>query len=149
MIADFFDQVGPWGWWVLGLVLMGLEIFLPGTFFLWSGAAAVIVGTVALLVDISWEVQVIAFGVLALVLVFIGRRYFARRRPDEGLTGLNDRAAALVGSIYILHEPIVDGSGRIRVGDSTWRVLGPDTPSGTRVRVVAAEGSVLRVAPEG
>lgn len=148
MIADFFDQVGAWGWWVLGLILMALEIFLPGTFFLWSGAAAIIVGTLALLFDFAWEVQVVAFGVLALVLVFIGRRYFARKRVDEGAVGLNDRGSALVGSTHILHEPIVDGTGRIRVGDSNWRVLGPDIPSGTRVRVVAAEGSVLRVAPE-
>jgi membrane protein implicated in regulation of membrane protease activity len=81
------------------------------------------------------------------VLVIGGRRYFAKRAKAEGDSGLNQRAARLVGSTYLLVEPIVDGSGRIKVGDSTWGVSGPDTPAGTRVRVVGADGSILRVEP--
>jgi membrane protein implicated in regulation of membrane protease activity len=138
-------QIGAWAWWVGGLLLLGMEVLLPGTFFLWFGVAAIITGTIALIFDLVWQVQVVIFIVLAAILVLGGRRYFARRRTLQPESGLNDRSATLVGNVYVLHQPIVDGVGRIRVGDSNWRVSGPDLPSGTRVRVVAADGASLRV----
>lgn len=147
MIGDLVENLGGWAWWILGLILLGLEILLPGAFFLWFGIAAIAVGISALFFDWGWQLQAIVFVVLALVLVVIGRRYFARRRVEGPDSGLNERAAQLVGSSYLLHEPILDGSGRVRIGDSNWRVIGPDCPSGTRVRVVAADGAILRVEP--
>ena len=77
MILDAIAALGPWSWLVLGLVLLALEIVVPGTFFLWFGVAAAIIGIVALLVDFPWQFQTIAFVVLALVLVFAGRRIFS------------------------------------------------------------------------
>jgi membrane protein implicated in regulation of membrane protease activity len=151
MIEDFFGQVGPWGWVLVGLVLLVLEIFIsvPGSIFLFTGIAALIIGASALLFEWGWEFQLIGFGVLSLVLVVIGRRFFARRGKDEPDVNLNQRAAALVGSSFMLIDAIVDGSGgRVKVGDSTWRAVGPDTPSGTRVKVVGYDGTILRVEPE-
>ena len=52
----------------------------------------------------------------------------------------------MVGADFFLDEAIVRGYGRIRVGDSSWRVTGPDCPMGAKVRVVAVkEGTLLRV----
>ena len=54
----------------------------------------------------------------------------------------------MIGADFFLDEAIVRGFGRIRVGDSSWRVAGPDCPAGAKVRVVAIEnGSLLRVKP--
>jgi membrane protein implicated in regulation of membrane protease activity len=147
MIADFIEQVGPWAWVIGGLLLLGLEIMLPGTFFLWLGISAMVVGAVSLIFDIAWQVQVVVFVALALVLVVFGRRYFKNRPEDKPEVIVNQRGTQLVGSTYVLSAPIVDGSGRVKVGDSFWRVIGPDCPSGTRVKVVAVDGSVLRVEP--
>ena len=97
--CDFFEQVGAWGWWILGLILLALEIFIPGTFFLWFGVAAIVVGTGALIFDWAWQIQLIAFVALALVLVVVGRRYFGRAKPGDGETGLNERAQNLVGTL--------------------------------------------------
>ena len=47
----------------------------------------------------------------------------------------------------MLEEPIVSGVGRVRLGDTTWRVQGPDLPAGTAVRIAASNGGVLTVAP--
>jgi membrane protein implicated in regulation of membrane protease activity len=48
----------------------------------------------------------------------------------------------------VLAEPIVNGSGRAKVRDSTWQVRGPDAPAGARVRVTGvADGVVLTVEP--
>ena len=145
MLQDFVDQVGDWVWVIGGMLLLGLEILVSGTFFLWFGVAAIVVGVVALLTDINWQVQVGIFAVLALILLVIGRRYFKNRRQDTPEVIVNERASQLIGSTYVLTQPIINGTGRIRVGDSTWIARGPDMPSGTKVRVVSADGSTLHV----
>ena len=56
------------------------------------------------------------------------------------------RAHALIGKEFFLDEAIERGFGRIRVGDSVWRVAGDDLPAGAKVRVVAVEdGAEVRV----
>jgi hypothetical protein len=44
-----------------------------------------------------------------------------------------------------LERPIVNGRGKIHVDDTRWIVEGKDLPTGSVVRVVAADGVVLRV----
>ncbi len=148
-MTAMIEQLGGWSWWILGLILLGMEILLPGTFFLWFGVSALVIGVAALLVDWPWQAQIIAFVVLAIVLLIVGRRYFkgwAGRPSDDAF--LNDRGARLVGSVHVLGEPIVDGQGRVRIDDSNWRIAGPNLPSGRRIRVVAVvDGAVLRVEP--
>ena len=146
MIITYAQQLGPWAWFIAGLLLLALEIAAPGAFFLWFGVAAILVGAFSLFFDLAWQTNAIVFIVLALVLVVIGRRYFASRMRDILPNGLNDRALGLIGMESVLGEPIVDGRGRIRVADTTWRVEGPDLPSGTRVKVVGADGAVLKIA---
>lgn len=48
----------------------------------------------------------------------------------------------MVGADFFLDEAIARGYGRIRVGDSSWRVAGPDCPVGA---VAVEDGSLLRV----
>ena len=40
MILDLIRSLGGWAWWVLGLVLLGVEVLVPGFFFLWFGEVA-------------------------------------------------------------------------------------------------------------
>lgn len=145
MIEDAIAQVGPWAWVIAGIALLGIEILVPGTFFLWFGLSAIVVGVLAVLFGLAWQIQIIVFGVLALVLVTVARPYFNRRMAGEPDSGLNERGARLIGTTYILTEPIVAGFGRVRVADSNWRVSGADMPSGVKVRVVGVDGSVLKV----
>ena len=59
---------------------------------------------------------------------------------------LNRRAEALVGRVFTLEKPIIDGSGTVRIDDTIWRVAGPDAPAGSRVKIVRADGASLTVA---
>jgi membrane protein implicated in regulation of membrane protease activity len=147
MITDAITALGGWSWWILGLVLLALEVVLPGTFFLWFGVSALIIGISAVLIDWPWQFQLVGFVVLALVLVVVGRRYFNWADPAAEQV-LNQRANRLVGNTYVLAEPIVDGRGRVRIDDTTWRITGPDLPSGSRVRVVGVDGALLHVEAE-
>jgi len=48
MDAAWFNEVSYWHWWVLGAILLMLEIFVPGAFLLWLGFAAGLVGLLLL-----------------------------------------------------------------------------------------------------
>jgi regulator of protease activity HflC (stomatin/prohibitin superfamily) len=41
------SELGPWSWWIIGLVFLGLEILIPGVFLLWVGLAAMVVGALS------------------------------------------------------------------------------------------------------
>ena len=45
----------------------------------------------------------------------------------------------------MLDEPIRDGIGRLALDDTVWRVQGPDLAAGSRVRIVEADGALLKV----
>lgn len=141
LIAEY----GGWSWIVAGLVLLGLELVVPGGILVWMGLAAVVTGVVALLQPASgWPVQVLIFGVLAIASILAWLRY----RPQGEATDrpfLNRRAERFIGQELILDEPIRDGHGRVALGDTLWRVEGPDLAAGQRVRIIGADGALLKV----
>lgn len=147
MIAALVEQFGPWSWVVAGLLLLGLELLLPGNVFVWFGVAAILTGILALLASLGWQTELLVFIVLAVALVVVGRRAFSREASPGERPFLNDRALRLVGTSYVLSEPIVNGQGRIHVDDTKWRVNGPDLPAGTKVRIASADGTRLNVEP--
>jgi inner membrane protein len=145
-MENFFIQLGNWNWLIAGLVLLGLELLAPGYFLLWFGVAALITGVFAFLTNFGWQVDVLVFVVLAVVLAIVARRYFSAQVAGEQPL-LNQRARRHVGTLHVLAEPIVGGQGRIRIDDTQWRIEGPDLPSGARVKVSDTDGAVLRVIP--
>jgi membrane protein implicated in regulation of membrane protease activity len=142
MLERIFAELGPWNWMVLGFVLLTLEILVPGVFLLWIGLAALIVGAISLMLwDTgfwTWEVQVVVFLALALICAFTGKRIMGKSGDATDQPLLNRRGDQLVGRTATLTEPITDGRGRVKIGDTMWRVSGPDLPAGAKVRVKAA-----------
>ena len=138
-------HIGAIIWLVSGLVLCAAETMAPGAFLIWIGLAASIVGTITYFMTVGFTSQMLLFGVLVAGLVLLGRRAYGSPHASSGPLP-RSRAHAMVGVDYFLDEAIVRGYGRIRVGDSSWRVTGPDCPVGAKVRVIAVEeGTLLRV----
>jgi inner membrane protein len=149
MIERIVMELGAWNWMALGLVLLGLEIVVPGIFLLWIGIAAIIVGTLTLMIGgaafWTWQLQIVLFLILSLVSAYIGKKVMASGEEESGEPLLNQRAEQLVGRTATLAEPISEGRGRIKLGDTQWRVNGPDLPVGTKVKVISTDGSELSV----
>lgn len=149
MLERLFGELGPWNWVVLGLVLMIFEVAAPGIFFLWFGIAALIVGALAILfgdaLGLSWQIQVILFLVLSVIAVFIGRRLVGATDAESDEPLLNRRGEQLVGQVVTLEEATINGRGRARIGDSLWRVTGPDLAAGTRVKITGIDQGTLTV----
>ena len=139
----------PAWWLILGIALMLVELFNPGAYMLWLGLGALLMAAVVWLApEMATLWQIIAFGLLSLACI-LGYREWRRRNPrieasDQPL--LNRRAAQLVGQVHVLVEPIVDGRGRLKIGDAFWAVLGPDLAAGQRVRITGTDGISLMVA---
>jgi len=147
-MTPLFEQIAFWHWFVLGVALAAIEVMVPGTFLLWLGIAAGVVGLIVLLIPgISWELQFALFAILSVGSVFVGRLVMRRFMASEPESKLNRRGEQFIGRVFALAEPIENGRGSIRVGDSLWRVEGPDTPLGRRVRVTASDGTLLNVEP--
>jgi len=138
-----------WYWWVLGLILLILEVFAPGAFFLWMGISAGVVGVIAWLVpSLSIEWQMLIFTVIAIASV-VGWRAYLRKNPVEtDQPSLNRRGEQYVGRVFTLDAPIVNGVGKIRVDDTMWRIEGTDCEAGGKVRVVGVDGVNLKVEAE-
>jgi hypothetical protein len=150
-MADYFSTLLFWHWWVLGLVLVVIEMIAPGFFLLWIGLAAGVTGVILVILDkgmgvgVAWEVQFLIFGVLAIGSVVAARSYFRRNPIVSDDATLNRRGAQYIGRIFSLDEAIVNGVGKVKVGDSWWRAEGPDLPAGERVKVVGVDGTMLKV----
>ena len=145
-MSAYFSTLLFWHWWVLALVLIGIEMVAPGFFLMWIGGAAAVTGLVALIIpSLPWQGQFLIFGVLAVASV-VGARYYFKRNPIETADAtLNRRGAQYIGRTFSLEEAIVNGFGKVRVGDSVWRAEGPDLPAGDRVKVIGVDGAALKV----
>lgn len=151
MIVDTVAGLGAWSWIIFGLVLLVGEILLPGVFLIWFGSAAIAVGLLTLAFPPAgwwaWQVQIVAFGLLSLVFAFVGIRLFPNTSPGDAASRMNAPLDRFVGRRTTLVEPIVGGAGRVKLGDTTWRVIGPDLPAGTEVEVVGNREGALVVHP--
>ena len=145
VLLELFQTYGPWAWIVLGLVLLALELVVPGGYFLWLGTAGVVTGLLAFIPGLSWPWQVTIFGVLAIVIVIGWTLLTRNRKQTTDQPFLNKRAERYVGHEGIIVEPIKDGTGRLVLDDTIWRISGPDLAAGQKVRVVATDGAVLKV----
>ena len=143
-VIAFIAQFGAWSWVVAGLVILALELVVPGGIFLWLGISAVVTGVVSALVTVSWPLQFLIFGVLAVASVAIWLRIRPHGTPSDR-PFLNRRANRYVGQEVVLAEPIRDGHGRVVLDDTTWRIQGPNLAAGQKVRIVDADGAVLKV----
>lgn len=144
-MAEMFSTLGNWNWLIFGFILMALELVAPGVFLFWLGLASLLVGLLSFAINPSWQTQLLMFAVFAAAAVPLWRR-LAHTAPSASNPFLNKRTDALVGRVFTLEKPIIDGLGTVRIDDTIWRVAGPDTPAGSRVKVVRADGASLTVA---
>jgi len=139
-VADF------WHWWMLAVALIIIEIFAPTFFALWLAVAAFLTGLALFLVpEIQWEYQVFLFAILSVASIVLWRHYYNKNpiATDEPL--LNRRGEQYIGRVITLQEPIVDGQGKVKVDDSTWKIEGNDCPQGTKVKIISVNNVVFQV----
>lgn len=137
-----------WHWFILGALLIILEVFAPGAFFLWMGVAAGVVGLILWVSpDMGWEMQLLIFAIISVFSIALWRMRLNKHPTETEEPSLNVRTRAYVGRVFHLSKAIVDGYGEIHVDDVYWKVKGEDRKKGARVRVVSTDGLTLNVEP--
>lgn len=139
-----------WHWLSLGGIFLVLEILTMGFFFLWFGVSALMIG-VAMLVypELGWEWQWSLWCLIAITDLFAWKMVMSKKlsqgiKSDE--PNLNKRGDQYVGRSFTLEEGIVNGFGKVKVDDSTWKVeCDEDLKAGKKVKVTGVDGTILKV----
>ena len=145
---SFLNSWGMWGWMSFGLVLMILELFIPGTFIVWFGFGAVATGLLLSLFDLSATAQIGFFALFSSISVFFGFFVYKKLFGANKQTGTEERVGAkkYIGQSFKVVEPIIEGTGKIAVGDTVWLAKSDkDIAKGKMVKVVDVKGTILSV----
>lgn len=132
--------------WLVVAAGLGLaELIVPGVFLVFLAVAAAITGaTLFAAPALPLIAQLGSFVGWSVITVLIGRRWYHEYPVPSADPLLNDRAARMIGQVVTVTDPIVGGHGRVRVGDGEWPARGPDSETGTRLKIAAvAHGTVV------
>ena len=148
IIGAWLLDIGPYHWLALAAILIGLEMVMPTQYLIWPGIAAIVTGLIAFVADVGWPAQLSIFGVLSVALV-VGSHYMPKTAAGaQKATTLNQRTDQLVGRTAVVADDFYNGHGAVTVGDTRWEAQsldGSDLTAGTRVQIVAAESTLLKV----
>ncbi|PKN16623.1 MAG: hypothetical protein CVU66_00385 [Deltaproteobacteria bacterium HGW-Deltaproteobacteria-23] len=139
-----------WHWLAGGLLLVGLELFIPSFTIIWFGIGAVLVGLVmAIYPGFPITAQLLTWSVVSAALTFAWFRYF---NPRSNKTFYGSAQGAVVGEIGLVIKaagPYDKGLVKFHLpllGADEWPCLADEPLEvGDRVKVVEVEGHALKV----
>ncbi len=137
-----------WAWASLAVLLSLAELHSPGSYLIWIALGAAITAVAGATYEAPLTHQLATFAVAAAASCVVG--YFVYRRGGNrhsDRTPLNERGLAMVGARGFVCAPIVNGEGKVRIGDSIWTAEGPSLPEGAAIQVSAVRGTRVVVAP--
>lgn len=139
--------IQPWHWFVLGIMLIIFEIFLPSFTALWFGVAACLVAILLwIFPSLSIEVQLVSWIILSVIFTVFWFRFLKPLSYDKTKAGIPREA--MLGQIgMIIAVPVVEHTGVVRfsmpiLGADEWQCRSQDTLAiGDRVSVVEILGN--------
>ena len=147
---EWIYEINFWHWLIIAVVLISIEMLLVGSYYLlWMGIAAGIVGALLFVMpEMAFLIQVIIFTVLSVVTLVAYKKYLKGNPVLSDQPRLNRRGEQYIGRIFTLENPIVNGVGKVKVDDSTWKISGADMDAGTKIKVTAVKGTTFLVEAE-
>ncbi len=139
-----------WYWFIAAVILLILEILMPGVFLLWLGLGAAIVGLFLLAVPgagLAWQLLVLAVSICVAVAAGLKwQKKLLNHQPHD----LNQGFEGFIGRNALVSQAFQHGSGRIRLEDSTYTAYCEvsDLGEGQPVEIVAVKGNKLVVKPQ-
>jgi membrane protein implicated in regulation of membrane protease activity len=141
-----FDSLTGWHWLALGIGLLLLEVLGVNGVFIGAACGAIALALVLAIVELTWQVQLVVFGIFAVIGTGIFWRFFRVKPVDNATSKLNNRRAQLVGMRASLLQGVQGGRGKVQIQDALWTVsCQEDLPAGTLVEVVGYDNDTLQV----
>ena len=138
-----------WHWIILGLCLTMAELAVPAFFIVWFGIGALIVGLALLAFpNLGIATQLLLWAALSAGLVIFWFRYL----KPKTMTAVGTSTAHVTGEVGVLVSDLSPNSrGQVRfqkplLGSDIWECYADASiKAGERVRIVAVEGSFVKV----
>ena len=139
-----------WTWVVGGIALILAELAIPSFFIVWFGLGAVLVGLLMVaLPQLSLTAQLALWTVASLAMVVLWFRVFKRSFFKTRVGTADGEVIGEIGVLVSAVAPFERGKVRFQrplLGSEEWVCLADSAiAAGERVRVVAVEGSFLKV----
>jgi len=149
ILIQFLENMSGARWLIFGFALLLAEVLTGTSYILWPAVAALIVGLIALILPLGWEMQFVLFALLTAVLLYVGHKYVRPHVQGGEPSDLNDRARSMKGMRVKAVADFDTGRGRVHVGDSQWRASmeAGNAKAGEELRVMSVKGTTLTVEP--
>jgi inner membrane protein len=138
--------MNPW-FWAIGAVIIAIcELHFPGCYLIWIAAGAAVTALLSFAYDLSLHNQIGAF-IASTIITCVGG-YFIYRYIFGSVVkevALNDRAKQMIGAKGVVSQSIVNGHGKVKLGDTVWLAEGPDLDSGAAIIVKDVRGITVIV----
>lgn len=131
-------------WMVSGLVLMVLELVVPGGIIVFLGMAAAVVGGAIYFELITSVVHAfISWFIISLIFMVVLRSVFIKFFEGDSIVESTDEDEEVKGKIVEVVESIYPHKeGRVKYSDSTWYARSDDEIlKGEKAIIVARDGS--------
>ncbi|MCK9285084.1 MAG: NfeD family protein [Rhodocyclaceae bacterium] len=139
-----------WHWAVAGIGLILAELAVPAFVLIWFGLGALLVAlALGVVPGLGFTVQLALWLAASLLLTLLWFKLF---RPDQMKTRIGRSDANMVGEVGLLSlevAPFARGEVRFQkpiLGSDVWPCIADEAiAAGSRVKVTAVEGSLLKV----
>ena len=139
-------------WIIVGIVIMSMELFLPGFILCFFGLGAVLTGLLKIFLPLGINTQLVLFAVLSIVLLVSFRRY-AQGYFTGRVSNTNPSGAAMemhTGETAIVTEDIIPNSprGKVEFHGTSWNAdADVEIKTGVKVTIVKRHDLTLKVKP--
>ena len=145
---NFITQMGYLGWFAIGVFLILAELFVPGTYLIWFGFSAFMMGIIVSFISLTVVETLVCFALISAVFAGFGWYAYAKilnkTKVPEKYKYLNDMAGAHIGNIYKLSEDVVDGRSKAKIGDSFWLVeIDEPLKKGAKIKIIDVKDGVI------
>ncbi|MFY9720909.1 MAG: NfeD family protein [Azonexus sp.] len=138
-----------WHWIVGGIVLVLAELVIPSFFIVWFGLGALLTGLLTLAFDLSVTAQLATWTLASLAMVGLWFRVFKQSFVKTRVGTADGEVIGEIGLLVSAVAPFERGKVRFQrpvLGSEEWVCLADAAiAAGERVKVVAVEGSFLKV----
>ncbi|MDO8347865.1 MAG: NfeD family protein [Rugosibacter sp.] len=137
-----------WHWMVLGLLLGLAELAVPSFFIIWFGLGALLVGVALLLAPaLGFNAQILLWTLASAGMTVLWFKVF--RNASKTRSGQADEVVGEIGVLIHAVAPFTKGEVRFQkplLGADVWPCLADESiAAGTRVKVLAVDGQLLKV----
>ncbi|MBN2213551.1 MAG: NfeD family protein [Bacteroidales bacterium] len=146
-LAGFFNPTVIW--FLIGLVLLVLELIIPGFVIIFFGAGAWVTAIMCLIFPMGINMQVAVFTFSSVILLLLLRRYIRKQFFSEGKSGVETLTDEFLGKTAVVESDIRKGyPGKVSFKGTTWNALSEETiKKGHSVEIIGKDSINLIVKP--